>query len=214
MRIFLLALLSATSGCLYNNTLGTNTEATRNVYKIKDLQIGMHEEEVFRIMSYPNSEEQIVVGDGCYDVWFYVTRGTVLDQGRLQPRNLTPLIFKDGIFLGVGYDYYNWLVERSAEEKPSTPAAPAKPDEEDRKTEQLLKPTSSSIMFSAKDSPADSQSKNLKNSNTNAKQKSKDESAKQKKQTKDAPDSSKDEKLGDKDRRMLEDAQDENFNDW
>ena len=90
----------------------SNSIAHDNVDKISQLQIGMTQEEVYQIMRYPASEDQVTTHDGCYDIWFYITKSNILDQNRPAARNLTPLIFKDGIFIGMGRQYYNKLVQK------------------------------------------------------------------------------------------------------
>ncbi len=116
-----LAVLLLLTGCLANNSLGTQTNAQININRLQQVSIGMTQEEVFQIMRYPAIEENVDYNDLCFDIWFYVTRVTVLDQSKLMPRNLTPLIFKDGILVAKGYDYYNYLLneQKGYEKYPS-----------------------------------------------------------------------------------------------
>lgn len=135
------------SGCMANQGLSTGTAAQVNIYRLSEICLGMSEEQVFQIMRYPTRNEQIDLQEGCYDIWFYITRSTVLDQRELKPHNLTPLIFKDGVLVGKGYDYYNHLLKKQAEEeetncslsmssKPSKPQQPpSQPDEDDSEEE-------------------------------------------------------------------------------
>lgn len=115
IRAFIISIPLILSGCLSNNVLMSNSIAHQNVDKISQLQIGMTQEEVYQIMHYPSSEDQITTNDGCYNIWFYITKSNVLDQNRTVARNLTPLIFKDGVFIGMGRPYYNQLVQKSKE---------------------------------------------------------------------------------------------------
>lgn len=112
MRMIPVFLLLALCGCLANNTLGTTTRADLNIYHIDKVHKGMTDEQVFQVMSYPDKQAVFETDQGEYQVWYYVTRGTVMDQSRLLPRNLTPLVFKDGVLVGRGYDYVHWLADK------------------------------------------------------------------------------------------------------
>lgn len=70
----------------------------------------MSEEQVLEVMHQPYSQKVIALGSDEYDVWFYVTRMSGLNQSRMVPQNLTPLIFKNGELAGWGFDYYNYLI--------------------------------------------------------------------------------------------------------
>ncbi len=134
MRRSLFVSLVLLSGCLANQGLGTASAAEVNIYRMSEICLGMTEEEVFRIMRYPTREEEILTEEACYDIWFYITRSTALDQSELRPHNLTPLIFKDGVLVGRGYDYYNKL---KAKRKPSSEAVsmsskPTQPPKKDQ----------------------------------------------------------------------------------
>jgi hypothetical protein len=113
LRILIISSALLFNGCLSNNTLMTTTNALINIDKISQLRFGMTQEEVYQIMRYPSKEDQLVVDADCYDIWFYVTKGSILDQKAMVARNFTPLIFKDGIFIGKGCEYYSELVRRS-----------------------------------------------------------------------------------------------------
>ena len=119
----------------------SSSSANLNVSKLYRLQVGMSQEEVYEIMRYPMKEDQITTQDGCYDIWFYVTKSTVLGQSEEVPRNLTPLVFKDGVFVGMGHDYYNWLVRKT--KVPAAASVPAKPEEENIDLEKSLAPPES-----------------------------------------------------------------------
>lgn len=181
-------------GCLSNNTLGTESMAQINVPHLQELHIGMSEEQVFQIMRAPSETDRIVLDDDCYDVWFYVTRATGLDQSRFSSRNLTPVIFKNGVFVAIGHDYYKKIVLRSKEspQKPTPQGTPGKKpiDLENLPLEETLKnPTTSSSI------PTDqSKSKPV--------QKEEDETKKPPIQ------------LDEEDDRMLEDSQEQDFNQW
>lgn len=96
---------------MVSNSLEYLAVSDKNVNHLMQVEKGMTEREVMWIMHKPFKFEVIHLGEDVYDVWFYVTRTTVLDQTRMVPQNLTPLTFKNGILVGKGYDYYNFLVE-------------------------------------------------------------------------------------------------------
>lgn len=122
-RAFILFLLLPLAGCLPNNGLGSGSAAQINIYRLHQICLGMSEEEVFQIMHYPEIDEQIFVKDACYDIWFYVTRTTALGQTGLRPHNLTPLIFKDGVLIEKGYDYYLYLRKQAKKEESQPPVS-------------------------------------------------------------------------------------------
>jgi hypothetical protein len=157
MRALLIASTLIFSGCLSNDVLMSTSVAHQNVDRISQLQIGMTQEEVYQIMRYPTSEDQITTDDGCYDIWFYITKANVLGQGRPVARNLTPLIFKNGIFIGMGNDYYNKLFKKSkgpslAPAATQPPAGPAEPENIDLEKNLTTPPTAPGATPTAKPS--------------------------------------------------------------
>lgn len=100
------------SGCLSNNGLDTMSMAVNNISNLSRISVGMNETEVLQIMHKPYSRETIQYEDDSFEFWFYVTRPTGLDQGRLMQQNLTPLAFKNGVLIGWGFNYYNHLVRQ------------------------------------------------------------------------------------------------------
>ena len=134
MRTLSIACVLILSGCQSNNVLMSSSSATVNVSKLHQLQVGMTQDEVYEIMRYPIKEDQITTQDGRYDIWYYLTKTTILGQSEEVARNLTPLVFKDGIFVGMGHDYYNWLVRKS-----KAPAAEIPPVREERENIDLEK---------------------------------------------------------------------------
>jgi len=103
-----------------NQGLGTLGMSETNVNRMIDLSIGMCQQEVLAIMRWPYSYKVFMIDDDIYDVWFYVTKPTVLGQSRMVHQNLTPLSFKNGVLLGWGYPYYDHIVDLY--NKPSMPA--------------------------------------------------------------------------------------------
>ncbi len=127
------------SGCLSNNVLMSKSIAHNNLDKISQLEIGMTQNEVYQIMRAPSNEDQLITGEGCYDIWFYITRSNALDPCHLVSRGLTPLVFKDGVFVGMGRQYYSQLIQKSKEPQ-LEPATPTKEEEENLELEKTLTP--------------------------------------------------------------------------
>lgn len=83
----------------------------------------MTQREVYAIMRMPYDYDTICIGADVYDVWFYTTSPTVLGQSRMVPQNLTPLAFKNGVFIGKGYNVYDALIKmKNAPPKPPAPS--------------------------------------------------------------------------------------------
>lgn len=102
-------LIACLSGCIANNTLADAAISETNVNRLSRVSLRMNQEEVLQIMHAPYDRESYRVGEDRYDIWFYVTTVTVLDQSRMVPKNLTPLTFRNRQLVGVGYDYYHWV---------------------------------------------------------------------------------------------------------
>jgi hypothetical protein len=211
MRIYYFLSLLLCTGCLYDNTLGTESSAQVNVYNLQQLQIGMNEEEVFQIMKFPTRDEQIILEDGCYDIWFYITRGTALDQPKPLHRNLTPLIFKDGIYVGKGYDRYQKLRNTHVTQ------------EKTKAREQRTIPELENIPLEKTLTPPDSSAKSTKTSflqlikNENLAMSSRPKAATPASSV-DQEDMNEDVQQGydydESDEKMMEEQQEENFNNW
>jgi hypothetical protein len=153
MRLLLLfSLLTLQYGCVPNQGLSTSSAAWINVNNISKLKRGMTQAEVLSVMHQPYSDQVFVLDDATYDLWFYVTSGTILGQSRMMPANLTPLAFKDGRLIGWGKGYASYLSLRQAEiEKaklappppPPTPATEVK-ELENKPLENVLAPQNTS----------------------------------------------------------------------
>jgi len=115
------SLISLLSGCVANTVLGDAHAAENSVNRLSRVSLRMEQEAVLQIMHAPYDKEVFRVGDDQYDVWFYITTITVLDQSRMVPKNLTPLTFRNRRLVGVGYDYYNWLKRRDRMSQQSVP---------------------------------------------------------------------------------------------
>src|SRR6516225_2061475 len=107
-----LSLMTLLSSCVTNTVLGDAHAAENSVNRLSRVSLRMDQEAVLQIMHAPYDKEVFRVGNDQYDVWFYITTITVLDQSRMVPKNLTPLTFRNRRLVGVGYDYYNWLKRR------------------------------------------------------------------------------------------------------
>ncbi len=119
------------TGCMVSNGLQYEAMSETNIYHIARVRKGMSERQVLQIMHKPYSYESFDVGDDVYDVWFYVTRATGLDQTRMVPQNLTPLTFKNGVLVGTGYNWYYYAMKGQADE-----IASQKPEVEKGKSQQ------------------------------------------------------------------------------
>lgn len=139
LAFFLLASGLFWTGCIGNDSLGTASTAQRNIENLARLSLGMTSDQVFQIMRQPYRNEVFDFGDNHYEVWFYVTNLTLLDQKKLTQANLTPLTFKNGVLQGKGYNYYEALV--SQEENKTKDQ---KPPQEDEALEKVLTPPAGS----------------------------------------------------------------------
>ena len=111
------------TGCMGNMGLSSLSDSEVNIGNLTQISKGMTQREVYQIMRMPFEYETLCIGEDVYDIWFYTTSPTVLGQSRMVPQNLTPLAFKNGIFIGQGYNIYDALLRRKAgegvkEEKP------------------------------------------------------------------------------------------------
>jgi len=112
MKIKIVYLLFAVvlAGCA-GSPLQTGVEAEQNRMQIGDVKMGMSQSMVRRIMG-PAYKREIRMIDGReYEVWYYLTKGTLLYQTRYLDRNFTPFIFSDNVLVGWGWKYFNHLFE-------------------------------------------------------------------------------------------------------
>lgn len=128
------------AGCVANNSLQYDAVAQTNVYRIARVRKGMSEKEVLQIMHKPYKYESFEVDEDIYDVWFYVTKPTGLDQTRMVPQNLTPLTFKNGVLVGTGYSWYYFAMKEQANSAPTPEEEkPKSQQEEDKEFEKALR---------------------------------------------------------------------------
>ena len=142
VRFFALVFLLSW-GCVANDGLGSTASSETNIFHLSKLSLGMNQREVLQIMRPPYKQETFPLEEATYDVWFYVTRPTVLGQSRMVPQNLTPLTFKNGKLVGWGFAYYNYLVKKEGEEG-SLKSAPVEKKEENEELEKILQTPPSS----------------------------------------------------------------------
>ncbi len=112
-----LSLLFLLTGCMSNDTLGTMSMSQDNIWNLTRLCIGMEESQVLQIMHHPYKKTTINHEGEVYNIWFYVTKPSALDQSRLLRPNLTPLTFQNGVLQGWGFDYYHFVL-RNIDESP------------------------------------------------------------------------------------------------
>jgi outer membrane protein assembly factor BamE (lipoprotein component of BamABCDE complex) len=154
IRALIISTTLILSGCLSNHIFVSDSIVHHNIYRISRLQVGMTQEEVYQIMHYPSREDRIETPEGCYNIWFYITKANVLDQNQEVARNLTPLIFKEGVFVGMGRAYYNLLVQRSNQPQITPAPQPVNQEEENIEIEKTLTPSPSSPKAQPLKSPA------------------------------------------------------------
>lgn len=81
-------------GCFYR-------DARRNLENADRLRVGMTKADVLEIMGEPQQNEVYTRPD----VWFYYTRTNWID-GLATEEECTPLVFREGMLIGWGHDFY------------------------------------------------------------------------------------------------------------
>ncbi len=137
LGFFLLASGLFWTGCIGNDSLGTATTAQRNIENLARISIGMTSDQVFQIMRQPYRSEVFELDDNRYEVWFYVTSITLMEQKKLTHTNLTPLTFKNGVLQGKGYTHYQALL---TQEEAKTKAEDESDSRRDKNIEKALQP--------------------------------------------------------------------------
>lgn len=137
-----------------NNTLADAAIAEENVSRLSRIALRMNEDEILQIMHAPYDIETYRVGEDRYDVWFYVTSGTILGQSRMVPRNLTPLTFRNRQLVGVGYDYYHWIQQRDKVRKVAPKPVELENEELEQELQKSLSPGASSGPVKTPPAPA------------------------------------------------------------
>jgi hypothetical protein len=143
MKIKIVYLLFAVvlAGCA-GSPLQTGVEAEQNRMQIGDVKMGMSQSMVRRIMG-PAYKREIRMIDGHeYEVWYYLTKGTLLYQTRYLDRNFTPFIFSDNVLVGWGWKYFNHLFEMDEENcapEESSDKIPESAAPKDKKLEETIR---------------------------------------------------------------------------
>ncbi len=123
-------------GCAADSGLGTLSESQQNISNLSRLTVGMSEDQVLCIMKRPHSQETIAMESETYDIWFYVTKPTVLGQSQMVSLNLTPVTFKNGALVGMGTEYYKKVLKQH--NNIQTPKPQAAPPEETNELQKAL----------------------------------------------------------------------------
>lgn len=130
------------SSCIGSDGLRTDAMSENNISNLSRISEGMTECEVVYVMGKPFDYQSFPVGDDLYDIWFYVTKPTVLGQTRMVHQNLTPLTFKNGYLVGWGYHFYDKaLAQQRMQSQPKQPSdnqLPGRASEEDSDLERTL----------------------------------------------------------------------------
>lgn len=181
------------TGCMSNDSLRTMSMSQDNIWNLSRLCIGMSESQVLQIMHSPYSKKMIETVGETYEIWFYVTKPSGLDQSRLVRQNLTPLTFQNGVLKGWGYEFYQYTL-KNLQPKPLDleQKEPPKSDE-DRSLEKAIEGTARPLS----DNQTESKKKKAK--------KGKEKNGEPKESS---------EPLEEKDREMIQEGEDQNFNFW
>ena len=83
-------------------------ERNENNQNLKKLEIGMTKQAVIQIMGNPLMGEQFNTSS---NIWFYYTDWDWADCVRTKIE-CTPLVFKDGVLVGIGRVYYRDYIHR------------------------------------------------------------------------------------------------------
>jgi len=92
--------------------------AERNMVNWKNLKLGMNENQVLYYMSFPDRKEFHVVNEQEYVVWFYLTDTTKpVFVKKFSKKNFSPVVFRNGVVIGYGYDFYNYVFDVNDEKR-------------------------------------------------------------------------------------------------
>ncbi len=123
------------AGCA-GSPLQTSVEAEKNRMQIGDVRLGMNQAFVRNIMGPAYKKEIRIINAREYEVWYYLTKGTLLDQTRYLDENFTPFIFSENALVGWGWKYFNRLFEESVRFSPQDQGVVP---EKDQKLEEAIK---------------------------------------------------------------------------
>jgi hypothetical protein len=193
--VLALAFLSSCIGA-GNIVLSSIGDADTNYNNMAVLKVGMDCQTVFTIMSHPYRQEAYELDGDSYEILYYVTRATVLGQTRMVPRNVTPLVFKNGRLMGWGWPYWDLVINKEKAIDFYDKPKPKAPDTENLEIERTLAPSATSFLSMAcqKTAPAPPPSPS-------------EEAEDGREKTPYKP-------LDEEDDEMLDEADDQNFNYW
>jgi outer membrane protein assembly factor BamE (lipoprotein component of BamABCDE complex) len=94
-----------------HSPVGSGVVSEQNNYNLSQVRVGMSQQQVASMMGRPYKTEIYETKETTYDIWFYITKKMNFGQTHVLPRNLTPLVFQQGILQGWGRDYYRHVTE-------------------------------------------------------------------------------------------------------
>jgi outer membrane protein assembly factor BamE (lipoprotein component of BamABCDE complex) len=83
---------------------GPNVQKDYGPTRFLSLVKGMSETQVFQMIGEPMKYESFEMNHDLYDVWFYETIKSKSNKPSLIPQNLTPIIFKNSMFISMSDD--------------------------------------------------------------------------------------------------------------
>jgi len=101
--LFLSLIVFFFGGCAITKDI----EASRNRDKLSTLRIGMFQDEVLQKMGKPWKTESFLKDNSPYVVLYYVTQR--IPDGATTDDEMTPVVFRDGIFIGWGRRFFSDL---------------------------------------------------------------------------------------------------------
>lgn len=94
-----------------NNPMTTGVRAERNIVNISNIQKGMTMDEACKILKRPYKKETRIQENKRYEIWYYITKKAYLSQTSLLDKNFTPIVFSDGVIIGWGWNFYDYLFD-------------------------------------------------------------------------------------------------------
>lgn len=137
IAFFLLASGLFWTGCIGNDSLGSSMSAQRNIDNLARISLGMTDHQVFQIMRQPYRSESFEIERERFEVWFYITRMLIMEQKEPTHVNMTPLVFRNGVLEGKGYNYYHKVLKQ---EEAVAEADSGQSPKEDYELEKALTP--------------------------------------------------------------------------
>ena len=102
-------------------------QAFTNASNMAQVSIGMEKQAAFAVMGVPQKYESFALKDDrVLEAMFYRT-GSEDCYGASDAEPFTPLVFKDGILIGFGADYYRVMIKPALRKAPPAPKAKPAP---------------------------------------------------------------------------------------